>query len=240
MEFLKMFSSVNDLTWYGFLIRTLAVGLLLGIFGKLVPLRAAGGLSALDFTFFWMMGGLIASPLFDAKISFRDTLIAAVTILLTHKIIATFAFKYRWVDIFVKGKSVPIIDNGLINEKTMRSNLVNNEILFSELRKNDIFHVSKTQLAYYENNGHLSVLTYPENHTITKKDLKLPEQETVAPQLLISDGKVDIASLVRTNLNSSQLLKEIHKQGFSSYKDIFIGYWEDAKNLFIQRKQKNK
>lgn len=70
--------------------------------------------------------------------------------------------------------------------------------------------------------------------------MKLPEQETVAPQLLVSDGKVDLASLLQTNLNSPQLLNEIRKQGFNSCKDIFIGYWEDALTLFIQRKQKIK
>ncbi|HEX3032433.1 MAG TPA: YetF domain-containing protein [Bacillota bacterium] len=239
MELSGVFSSVNHLGWDGFLIRTLAVGLLLWAFGRLIPLRAAGGLSAFDFTFFWMMGGLIASPLFDAKISFRDTLIAALTVLLIHKLIAFLTFSFPWVETLVKGKPALIMHNGVISEKVMRSNLINNEILFSELRKNDAFQLSSVQLAYYENNGHLSVLTYPESHAVTKQDLNLPVKETVTPQLIISDGHIDLANLVKTGVNTAQLTAELNRQGFTSYKEILIGYWEGAKKLLLLGKIKN-
>lgn len=240
MELLGVFSSANHLDWDGFFIRTIAVGLLLWVFGRLIPLRAAGGLSAFDFTFFWMMGGLIASPLFDAKISFKDTLIAAFTVVLVHKLVAILTFSFPWVEILVKGKPALIMNNGVINEKIMRSNLINNEILFSELRKNDAFQFSTVQLAYYENNGHLSVLTYPDSHAVTKKDLNLPIKETVAPELIISDGHIDMAKLIKTRVNTAQLTAELNRQGFTSYKDILVGYWEGGKKLLLLGKIKNR
>lgn len=236
MDIFSLLKSVNYLNWPGFLVRTIFVGILLVIMGKLIPRRAAGGMSAFDFTFFWMMGGLIASPLFDAKISFRDTIIAAFTVLLTHKAIAKLGFEYPKLDSIIKGTPALIINNGQIDQKAMSANLINNEILISELRKNDAFNLSTIQFAYYENNGHLSVLTYPEYQSVTKKDLNLPSENTFSPQLIISDGKVDLKSLIRTNMNSPELLREIHKQGYN-LRDIFLGYWESTKTLILKGRQ---
>lgn len=74
----------------------------------------------------------------------------------------------------------------------MKKKLLNNEILLSELRKNDAFFLKHVQGAYFENNGHLSVLTYPESQPVTRKDLKFPIKETICPRPIISDGEVDV------------------------------------------------
>lgn len=178
MNFHKIISSSQDLDVYGFALRAVLVGLLIFAFGKLIPRRAAGGLSPFDFTFFWMMGGLVTSPLFDSKISFRDTLTAAFTILLTHKLIAILSLHVPLINRLFKGSPQPVILNGELNSVIMSKNLLNNELLLSELRKNDVFNISSVQAAYFENNGHLSVLTYPEHHSPTRADMKLPFKET--------------------------------------------------------------
>lgn len=235
---MKILSSSEEMNEFQFFIRAVLVGIYLGIFGKFIPRRGAGGLSAFDFTFFWMMGGLIASPLFDSKITFKDTVIAAITMLIIHKVIAILATKNRLFDKIVKGKPAGIIINGQVQERVMRRNLINNEILFSELRKNSIFNLSQVQHAYYENNGHLTVLNYPEYQSVTKTDLEVPASENVIPQLIISDGKVDTKSLIKTDLNSVSLNKVLDNNYKIKIKDVFIAYWEGTKKLIIKRKLK--
>jgi uncharacterized membrane protein YcaP (DUF421 family) len=90
-----IWNSAEKLSTLGFAVRTLIVGIMLFTAGRFLPHRSGGQYAGFDFTFFWMMGGIIASPLFDSKISFTNTIIVAMTIFLTHYLISYISIKSR-------------------------------------------------------------------------------------------------------------------------------------------------
>lgn len=90
-----IWGSAEHLGILGFIARTLIVGLMLYVAGRVLPNRSGGQYAGFDFTFFWMMGGLIVSPLFDSKINFISTITAAATIFLMHYLISYIAVKSR-------------------------------------------------------------------------------------------------------------------------------------------------
>ena len=83
-----IFTAVENLSTAGFILRTLLVGVLLFLASKFLPHRSGGQYAGYDFVFFWMMGGLVASPLFEPKISFINALAAVITIYAAHYIIS--------------------------------------------------------------------------------------------------------------------------------------------------------
>lgn len=123
MELEGIWSSVEKLEPLGFVVRTLIVGVMLYIAGRFLPNRSGGQYAGFDFTFFWMMGGLIASPLFDSKISFVNTITAAVTIYLMHYLISSIAVKSRSFARVVYGKAEVLVSGGQIKKKGMLKSL---------------------------------------------------------------------------------------------------------------------
>jgi len=77
----SVFSSVEKLSSAGYLLRVIGVAVLLYLASRFLPRRSGGQFSSYDFAFFWMMGGLVAAPLFDSKISFAYVLVSVGTIL---------------------------------------------------------------------------------------------------------------------------------------------------------------
>ncbi|MGV8984012.1 hypothetical protein [Clostridium sp.] len=79
MKLLKdIFGTVQQISPFVFALRTIVVGSLLYVEGKVLPYRFGGQFAGYDFEFFWMMGGITAAPLFEAKISFINTVVIVV------------------------------------------------------------------------------------------------------------------------------------------------------------------
>ena len=158
MELEGIWSSVEKLEPLGFVVRTLIVGVMLYIAGRFLPNRSGGQYAGFDFTFFWMMGGLIASPLFDSKISFVNTITAAVTIYLMHYLISSIAVKSRSFARVVYGKAEVLVSGGQIKKKGMLKSLFPIELLLSQLREVDVPNIAEVDTAILETSGRVSVM----------------------------------------------------------------------------------
>jgi uncharacterized membrane protein YcaP (DUF421 family) len=73
----QLLGSVEKLSVWGYLLRTVIIGVLVYFATKFLPRRSGGQYSAFDFTFFWLMGGLIVSPLATSKVPLINMLIAS-------------------------------------------------------------------------------------------------------------------------------------------------------------------
>jgi uncharacterized membrane protein YcaP (DUF421 family) len=104
MELLKdIFGTVQQISPFIFALRTIVVGFLLYVEGKVLPYRAGGQFAGYDFAFFWMMGGITAAPLFEAKISFINTVVIVVVLYSLHYLISYIAVKNRTIAKVVMG-----------------------------------------------------------------------------------------------------------------------------------------
>ena len=69
MELLKeVFGTVQQISPFIFVLRTIAVGVLLYVEGKVLPHKAGGQFAGYDFVFFWMMGGITAAQIGRAHV----------------------------------------------------------------------------------------------------------------------------------------------------------------------------
>jgi len=214
--------SVDKLGTLGFVGRTLVVGLILYITSRFSPNRAGGQYTGYDFTFFWMMGGLIVSPLYDSKINFLDTVTAAVTIIAMHYLISFIAINSRTFSEIVYGKAEVLISQGIIQKKNMIKSLIPIEILLSQLREIDVPNINEVETAIFETSGRVSVLKKADYIPVTPTDLNIPTVEGGLPSILINDGKVIDKNLEKIGHDKEWLAGELKKYGVINMENVYL------------------
>jgi uncharacterized membrane protein YcaP (DUF421 family) len=217
-----IWNSVEELNALGFAGRTIIVGLILYIAGRFIPHRAAGQYAGFDFTFFWMMGGLIAAPLFDPKINFNNTIIAAVTIFITHYIISYLSIKSRAFERVVYGKAEILILKGQIQKKNMLKSLFQIEMLLAQMREIDVSNITEVDTAILETGGRVSVQKKGEYAPVTPKDMNIPTVEAGLPIILVNDGEIIDRNLKYLGYDTKWLNDELLKQGVSDVRSVYL------------------
>lgn len=227
----NIFSSVPELSAWGFGLRAVAVGIILYFASRKLPRRSAGQYAGLDFTFFWMMGGLIASPLYDSKINFINTITAAVTVFFWHHVIAYLAMKNRSVAKLIYGEAVPLVRGGKIIRKNMKSSLFNLELLMTQLRLQKVGSLADVEEATLETNGEVSVIKKSHLSPVTPKDLNIPVVSGGETVIVVDDGKVLVDNLVKFNHSEKWLDEQLHKYGVARAQDVYLAVIDSMGNF---------
>jgi uncharacterized membrane protein YcaP (DUF421 family) len=217
-----IWNSVEKLSALGFTARTLIVGVMLYIASRFLPQRSGGQYAGFDFTFFWMMGGLIASPLFDSKINFTNTITAAVTIYLMHYLISLIAVKSRTFERVVYGKAEILVSGVKIQKKSMLKDLLPIELLLAQLREADVPNVNEVEMVIHETNGRVSVLKKSDHQPVTPDDLNISTVESGLPVILVNDGKVLDKNLKKLGYDRKWLKEQILKFGTADFTKVYL------------------
>lgn len=217
-----IWNGAQDLGVWGFTVRTLLVGAMLYLASRFLPHRSGGQYAGFDFTFFWMMGGLIASPLFDAKISFSNTIIAAVTIYLMHYLIAHLAVRSRRFARVVFGKAEVLVSNGQIQRKNMLKSLFPIELLMAQLREIDAPNLSEVDTAILETSGRVSVLKKAGHQPVTPADLNIAVPEGGLPKILVNDGKIVEHNLMALGYDRDWLMAQLNRLGAGDVENVYL------------------
>jgi uncharacterized membrane protein YcaP (DUF421 family) len=212
----------EHLSVWGFAIRTILVGILLWAEGKVLPHRSGGQFGGYDFAFFWMMGGVTASPLFDSKLNFLNTITIIVIIYLLHYLLSYLAVKNRTFAKFLIGQPVVVISHGKVIRQNIAKALLPLEMLLSELRVSDAPNLNEVETAVMETSGHVSVLKRSEVQPATPAELSLPTPHGGLPNLLINDGQVIRENLTQIGHDESWLMKQLGKNGIRRVEDVYV------------------
>lgn len=229
---LKILSSLPELSPGGFAARAVLVGLMLYFLSRKLPRRSAGQFAGYDFVFFWMMGGLAASPLYDSKINFANTITAIITVYFWHHTIALLAVKSRFFARIIYGRPVVLISGGKIIHQNMKSALFNTELLLSELRTMDAGNLNEVEYAVLETSGHVSVIKKSDAQNVTPRDLQIPTPATAPPTVVIDDGKVMEENLANLNRDEQWLKDELNKHGVFRPADVYFASVDGLGQLY--------
>jgi len=233
MELLKdIFGTAQQISPFVFGLRSIVAGFLLYAEGKILPHRSGGQFAAHDFVFFWMMGGITAAPLFEAKISFINTVVIITVLYSLHYLISYIAVKNRTFAKVVMGKSVPLISGGKILRSNMAKNFFPLELLLSEMRSLDAFNISEVEAAILETSGHVSILKKYDYQPVTPKDLNIRTLGGALPSLLINDGKVIEENLRGLGYDEKWLKSQLLKKGITNINDVYAAMIDSSGELY--------
>jgi len=233
MELLKdIFGTAQQISPFVFALRSIVVGFLLYIEGKVLPHRSGGQFAGYDFVFFWMMGGITAAPLFEAKISFINTVVIVTVLYILHYLISYIAVKNRTFAKVVMGKSIPLISGGKILRPNMAKAFFPLELLMSDMRNIDAPNINEVEAAILETSGHVSVLKKSDYQPVTPKDLNIQTLGGGLPTLLINDGKVIEENLKELGYDDKWLKDQLLKKGITNIKDIYAAMIDSTGELY--------
>ncbi len=123
---------------------------------------------------------------------------------------------------FLVGKPFLLYENGkLFNKNLKKAKLDVNEFL-TECRTNGYFYLSDIQSAIFETNGKISFIPVSDKRPVTPKDLNLQVAKEAPVANVIMDGNVMESNLKHTGNDITWLKKELHAQGISHIKDVFL------------------
>ncbi|MDT8899645.1 DUF421 domain-containing protein [Anaeroselena agilis] len=149
------------------------------------------------------MGGLAASPLYEAKIGFAPTAAAVITVYSLHYLLSAAATKSRTFAKLLMGEPRVLIANGKLIRANMKKSLLPLEILMSELRTMSVFNISEVEYAIMETSGHVSVIKKTGHGPATAKDLNVPAPAKPAPLVVVNEGRVVEESITRLGYSFS-------------------------------------
>ena len=233
MELLKdIFGTAQQISPFVFALRSIVVGFLLYVEGKVLPHRSGGQFAGYDFVFFWMMGGITAAPLFEAKISFINTVVIVTVLYILHYLISYISVKNRTFAKVVMGKSIPLISGGKILRPNMAKAFFPLELLMSDMRNIDAPNINEVEAAILETSGHVSVLKKSDYQPVTPKDLNIQTLGGGLPTLLINDGKVIEENLKELGYDDKWLKDQLLKKGITNIKDIYAAMIDSTGELY--------
>ena len=134
---------------------------------------------------------------------------------------------------FINGTPTIIMNDG----KLYRDNMKKAKLELSEFlllcRQEGYFNLNDIQTAVFEYNGMLSILPKSTKRPLNPGDIELtPKPEHIGTEIIM-DGRVMDGNLKRKGLSDEWLLKELHKQGYKSTKEILLGICYDDNQLTL-------
>ena len=174
--------------------------------------------SAMDQVQNYVLGGIIGGVIYNNNVRILDyvgILCIWCILVLTLKWIKKHNVRAKQL---IDGKALIIIDNGKLNvENCKKAGLCAHDVAF-KLRTNNIYSTQKVKRAFVEQNGQLIIIQSGEENP------RFP---------IITDGRLQTDILEAMGKNEEWILKEMKKQGFSKYSEIFLGEYVDGKLNFI-------
>lgn len=232
----EVFGSINDITLSGYLLRTLIIGLVGFLVGRIVSKRAVNQLTTYDFALIWILGAITVSPLLNGKVSFTYMLVPLLTLFFWHTIFTMISLKYRKISFFFNGKPAILIDNGRVVLKNLKRQFINVDLLLSELRVYDVFDVSQVKYAILEPNGHLSIMKFASESHVTPTDMNLAISATEIPLVIINEGKLIQENLDKAGVDEKWILNSLAMQNITDISDVFLSTIDSSKKLFVLKK----
>lgn len=229
----KVFGSIDEITLLGYLIRTLIVGFIGFIVGRIISKRAVNQLTTYDFALIWILGAITVSPLLDGKISFTYMLVPLFTLFFWHTLFSIISLKNRRFSSFFNGKPAILIDNGKVVTKNLKKHFINTDLLLSELRVKNIFNIAEVKYAILEPNGQISIMKYEPHSPVTPKDMKLHTKPIEIPLIIISEGNLIQENLQKLGLDYDWVINNLAIHNVNDIKEVFLATSDSSKNINI-------
>lgn len=193
------------------IIRTLILYLCVTVGIRLMGKRQIGDMQPNELVVTLLISEIAAIPLQDSTQPIISGIIAISILVITEIFLSVISMKSFTVRKLMSGKSVIIIQNGVIDQNAMRKVRLTVIDLIELLRGQNIFDIDTVAFAVLEVNGSLSVLLKNPEQPATLKAVSNHFEPDALPLPVISDGKIveeSLAALKITKEDIERILKK--------------------------------
>jgi uncharacterized membrane protein YcaP (DUF421 family) len=183
----------EELLWTA--LRGLAVYALMLVVIRLLGKRTVGNFTAFDLIVALMLGEVVDEMIYG-DVSFLQGAVAIVIVAAAKYATAWLSYRSDRLNRVLEGVPTPIVRNGKLVPKGLRSELMNELEAFAALRLHEISDIREVKLALMEADGEVSVLKEDWSETLQKGDLeskrksrkKEEEEEEESPERFRTDS----------------------------------------------------
>jgi uncharacterized membrane protein YcaP (DUF421 family) len=207
------------------MIGLIAAKLIIGIFALIFVARVIGKkslsqLTAFDFIYTLILGGLVEGPLYDDQVNILHILFTLVLWGVLIRLIEYLIRKSNKFNHLVKGSPGILIYDGKLNILELEKNNIEMEQLRSILRKNNCFSLKQAKYLVLECGGEVSLLKYD----------NISNPFTF---LLIEEGNIKENSLKNIGKEVNWLISSLEKIGYTNLSHILYAEWSYDEGFFI-------
>lgn len=200
----------------------IALKLITGMIGILAFLRITGKaqmaqVTPLDTVSAFVIGALVGGVLYNPDMTFLHILFALV-VWTVFNMLVRFAMRSARLRHLIKGESVYLVKDGIINFKTFKRNSLEMEQFRLMLRQKGVFSMFDVENVLFETNGAVTV------SSPSKTDLS---------HLLVNNGEIVAHSLHQCDRTRAWVLRNIRRNGFESPAELFCMEWTPSKGFYF-------
>ena len=203
---------------------------------RLMGKRQIGELQPGELAITILISNIAVLPIEDINVPLALGAVPILTLVCFELLISILSMKSSKLRTILSGKPMFVIENGKINQKAINSLRFTIDDLMEGLRSCEVFDISQVAYAIVETNGTMSVIKKFPSQNVTAQMLKLQNQKTTIPLVVVSDGKIVNDNLKEIGLTKKWLFNELQK-GNIDKNDIFIMTADTNKNTFITLKE---
>lgn len=188
---------------------------------RLMGKRQIGELQPSELAITILISNIATLPVEDTGLPLLTGIVPIVTLASLDVIMSWLGMKSRLVRRFTCGKPVIIINNGVLDQKSMRSIRFTIDDLSESLRSQGIFDISEVQFAVVETTGKLSVYQKYKYRGVTNEDMDLKKKDSDPPDIVISDGELVPEVMERLSVSSEWIDNTLRRER-TSVKNVFM------------------
>lgn len=219
----------------GQLTTELIVGFLaLFILTKILGKTQISQITPFDFISSIFLGELVGNAMYDDETSVWVILYAILIWGSLIYIIEIVSQKFKGSRKFLEGAPTIVIRKGMIDRDMLKKSKLDINQLQNLVRQKGYFGLKEVEYAILETNGSLSVMPKYEYGSPNRQDMRIYSQEQPElPVTLILDGELNHDNLSTAGLSKKKLMEELHKQGYSTIKEVVYAEMSEGELLVM-------
>lgn len=218
---LKIF--INAVVIYGVLV------LLLRLMGK----RQLGDLELSELIVTVLVSQVAATPITDPDKPLWYGIVPVVTLLGMELALSFLMAKNVKFRAILAGQPALLIVHGRIDQGQMRRNRFTPDELAEALRNEGVLDMNAVDYAILETDGRLNVILAPENRPVTAGQMKLTQEDTGYPMIVINNGRVMENNLRLLGRDMNWLNAQLKAQGLKSPRQVYMMTTDVTGGIFL-------
>ncbi|MCD7845086.1 MAG: DUF421 domain-containing protein [Oscillospiraceae bacterium] len=221
LTMLKIF--INAVVIYGVLV------LLLRLMGK----RQLGDLELSELIVTVLVSQVAATPITDPDKPLWYGIVPVVTLLGMELALSFLMAKNVKFRAILAGQPALLIVHGRIDQGQMRRNRFTPDELAEALRNEGVLDMNAVDYAILETDGRLNVILAPENRPVTAGQMKLTQEDTGYPMIVINNGRVMENNLRLLGRDMNWLNAQLKAQGLKSPRQVYMMTTDVTGGIFL-------
>lgn len=218
-------------------LRAVIIYLLLILCLRFMGKRQIGELQPTELVVTILISEVASIPLDDTDSPLFFSFLPVIVIICLEVIISgisLYSVKFRRL---FTGKPIIVIDDGVIDQKALKSTRVSVSDLLDSLRLKGYFDVRSVKYAVLEMNGQLSVMPKEQEAPLSADTAKLKAKKKEIPFTVISDGELIKGHFKEVGTDENKIKEQLKKQKLE-LKEVMLMTLDKDGNYYMVKKDK--